>query len=59
MTREAGEKLTPGTRLAGGGVFVCNAGSEGAWVVWPDADTNDDYRPSMEAVCWDEIELPA
>lgn len=57
MNREAGERLTPGTRLAGGGVFLCRADDEGAWVAWPNAAENVDRRPSLEAKCWDEIEI--
>lgn len=57
MEREEGESLDPGTRLVGGGIFICRADDEGAWVAWPDAMTNQDRRPSLEPVAWDEIEV--
>lgn len=57
MTPEAGGRLLPGDRLAGGGVFICKADDEGAWVAWPNADTNRNKPPSLKLVRWGEIEV--
>jgi hypothetical protein len=62
MDHEAGKRLAPGARFKGGGILICmeaGAGaSEGVWVAWPNATENHDGRPSLEPVCWDELELP-